>query len=186
LAKYLFNIDLLEIFWLERFDDPDDRCAHGKVSVTIGSEIVACNSADPDDWWTLSAMALHLLRTLETNHTKDAPVAACLVPGEGHHIDHEEDSPIVHIETAYPMADGRNWWVRRSGNEVTLETEAGCSTTLRFEDYKQQVLSFVDIVEDFYKCSTKKNLPDNTYDRTAYLKFWTEWTTRRSKWNQTA
>lgn len=182
MAGQPFNIDLLKIHWLDNFDDPDDRCAHGKIRVTIGDEIVADNSANPNDWWTLSATALHLLRTLESNHTKTNPVAACLVPGEGHHIDHHENNPVVHIETAYPMVSGRNWWVTHLDNKVRLETATGHSISIPFDDYKQQVLSFVDKVEAFYNNSKPKNSPDNKYDREAYTKFWTEWKNRRDKW----
>lgn len=178
---HIFKIDILKIHWLENFDDPDDRCAHGKIRVTIADEIIAYNPA-PNHWWSLSATAIHLLRTLESNHTKTNPVAACLVPSEGHHICHHENSSIVHIETAYPMADGCNWWVRHSEKNVLLETETGYSVLVPFIEYKQQVLSFVDKIEEFYKTSKPKNLPNDEYDRTAYNKFWMEWKNRRSKW----
>ena len=183
MTRQIFNIDLLKIHWLDNFDDPDDRCAHGKIRVTIDNEIVINNSDDPNEWWTLSATALHLLRTLESNHTKTNPVAACLVPGEGHHIDHHENDPIVHIETAYPMVAGHNWWVTHTDNKVQLVTESGHSISIPFDDYKQQVLAFADKVEAFYNNSKPKNLPDNKYDRDAYNKFWTEWKSRRKKYN---
>ena len=174
---------MLKIHWLENHDDPNDRCAHGKVKVKINEEIVANNTDDPDDWWTLSAMALHLLRTLDSNHTQKNPIADCLVPGEGHHIDHQENNPIVHIETAYPMVNGRNWWVTHSNNQTILETETGNTITISFDRYKQEILSFVDKVETFYNNSKPKVLPRNKYDRDAYNKFWAEWKSRRSKWN---
>ncbi len=172
-----------KIHWLDDFDDPDDRCAHGKIRVTIDNKIVVDNLDDPNDWWTVSAAAMHLLRTLEFNHTKTNRVAACLVPIEGHHIDHDENNPIVHIETAYPMVAGRNWWVTHSDNEIRLETESGHSILIPFDEYKQQVLSFADKVEAFYISSKPKNLPEDKYDRDAYNKFWAEWKSRRIKYN---
>jgi hypothetical protein len=178
-----FSINLIKLHWLENYDDPDDRCAHGKVRVLIGNEIVADNTEDINDWWALSAMALHLLRTLETNHTEKTPIAQCLIPGEGHHIDHKEDDFTVHIETAYPMVNGCNWWVTHSKNKVTLETKSGFSIPIPFETYKQEVITFVDKIEDFYKKSSPKNLPIDKYDRDGYLKFWKEWHFRRNKWN---
>ncbi len=183
MSNQKFNIDLLSIHWLDNFDDPDDRCAHGKILVIIDNEVVADNSDEPNDWWTLSAAALHLLRTLASNHTESTPVAPCLIPGEGHHIDHQEDSPIVHIETVYPIVKGVNWWVTHSDKEVHLETVSGNSITVPFEVYKQQVLSFVDKVEAFYKRSKPKNLPNIKYDRDAYIKFWAEWKKMRETWN---
>jgi len=94
-----FKIELKKIHWLENYGDEDnlDLCAHGKVRVTINDEIVADNSEDANDWWSLTAMALHLLRTLEMNHTAESPVGDCLVPGEGHHIDHRKHDPIVKL-----------------------------------------------------------------------------------------
>jgi hypothetical protein len=178
----IFKIDILKVHWLENFDDLDDRCAHGKIRVTIADEIVVDNSADPDDWWSLSASALHLLRTLESDHTETSPVAECLVPSEGHHINHLEGNPIVHIETVYPIEKGRNWWVIHSDRNVRIETETGHSISIPFADYKQQVLSFVDSIEEFYKTSKPKNMPNDKYDRDAYIKFWEEWKYRRSKW----
>jgi len=49
-----FKIEFKKIHWLENYRDEDelDRCAHGKVCVTISDEIVADNSADPNDWWS--------------------------------------------------------------------------------------------------------------------------------------
>ena len=159
MLQEVFNIDLIKIHWLENFDDPDDRCAHGKVRVKIGDEIVADNTDDITDWWTLSAMALHLLRTLESDHLENAPVAQCLIPGEGHHIGHKENDFAVHIETAYPMVKGCNWWVTHLGNIITLKTENGLSISISFETYKNEIIAFVDKVENFYKRSSPKNLP---------------------------
>jgi len=178
-----FNIDLIKIHWIENCDDPDDRCVHGKVRVKIGNEIVADNTDDINDWWTLSAMALHLLRTLETEHTENNPVAQCLIPGEGHHINYNEKDFSVHIETAYPMVRGCNWWVTHSEKNITFETENGYITSIPFQTYKEEILAFVDKIENFYKTSSPKNLPIDKYDREGYLKFWNEWHTRRNKWN---
>lgn len=169
--------------WLENYDDPDDRCVHGKVRVKIGGEIVAENKDDINDWWTLSAMALHLLRTLESNHTEKSPVAQCLIPKEGHHIDHNPNDFSVHIETVYPMVDGRNWWVTHLENEISLETESGNTTVIPFQTYKKEVISFVDKIEGLYKSSSPKNLPVDKYDCDGYLRFWNEWHVRRNKWS---
>ena len=183
MSKKDFSIELRTIHWLEHYDDPDDRCAHGKVLVRIGNEIVADNTDDFNDWWTVSAMALHLLRTLDINHTEKSPVAQCLVPSEGYHIDHRENELIVHIETAFPMAKGSNWWVTHLNNTVTLHTKTGQFICMPFEEYKKEVIKFVDKVEEFYIKSSRKNLPADEYDRDGYLKFWKEWHFRRRKWN---
>jgi hypothetical protein len=128
-------------------------------------------------------MALHLLRTLDTDHTENAPVAQCLIPGEGHHIDHKENEFAVHIETAYPMVDGCNWWITHFENKITLETENGLFISIPVETYKHEIITFVDKIEDFYKKSIPKNLPEDKYDHDGYLKFWNEWHKRRNKWD---
>jgi hypothetical protein len=73
--------------------------------------------------------------------------------------------------------------VTHLGDEISLETENGNTTLIPFHAYKQEVISFVDRIEDFYKSSSPKNLPVNRYDRDGYLKFWNEWHVRRNKWN---
>jgi len=182
-----FSIQLISIHWLEKYDDADDRCAHGQIRIIINNEIIVDEQPD-DEWWTLSAAAFHLLRTLEIDHTTNKPVADCLIPSEGHHIDHHKNDPFVHIETAYPMARGLNWWVIHNGNNVILDTENKLKISIPFSLYKQQVLSFVDKVETFYKNSKPKNMPNSEYDpdgydREGYIKFWAEWHHRRNKWN---
>lgn len=184
MIKKGLTIELKKIHWLENYGDEDnlDLCAHGKVCVTIKEEVVADNSSDPNDWWSLTAMALHLLRTLELNHTPESLVGDCLVPGEGHHIDHHQGNPIVHIETAYPMVEGKNWWVIHEGSEVRLITESNLESVIPFEEYKKEVLVFVDQVEAFYKSSKPKTLPSDDYDKVGYLKLWNEWELRRNKY----
>lgn len=182
--RKIFKIELKKIHWLENYGDEDnlDLCAHGKVCVTISDEIIADNSSDSNDCWSLTAMALHLLRTLELNHTSESLVGDCLVPGEGHHIDHHQNDPMVHIETVYPMVEGKNWWVIHQDNQVRLLTKSNSETIIPFEDYKYEVLKFVDKVQDFYESSKPKTLPKDEYDKDGYLKLWKEWELRRNKW----
>ncbi len=183
MSSHAFKIELKKIHWLENYGDEDhlDLCAHGKVRVTIGNEIVASNSSDPNDWWSLTAMALHLMRTLEMSHTFENPVGDCLVPGEGHHIDHLMNDLNVHIETLHPMVKGKNWWVIHQNSNVKLISESSNETIVRFNDYKSEVLDFVDKVQEFYRASKPKTLPEDEYDKEGYLKLWAEWKLRRSK-----
>lgn len=174
-----FKICLRKIHWLEFYDDPDDRCAHGKVQIIINDEIVCDNSEDPDDWWSLSAAALHLLRTTQRNHLPSNLVEECLIPSEGHHIDHKEGNPIVHVETAYPMSDGINWWVKHEADKVQLTTASGNSITIGLKEYTDEVFNFADQVEAFFDKSHPKKIPDKDYDRIAYEKFWAEWKSMR-------
>lgn len=180
-----FKIELKKIHWLDNYGEHDnlDLCAHGKIHVTINNETIVDNSDLSNDWWSLTATSLHLLRTLEMNHTSEKPVGDCLIPGEGHHIDHHKNNPLVHIETAFPMVKGRNWWVFHENNEVKLVTQSSKETIIPFEHYKNEVLCFVDKIQDFYKKSKPKTLPEDEYDKEGYLKLWKEWETRRNKHN---
>jgi len=116
------------------------------------------------------------------NHTSENPVGDCLIPSEGHHIDHHQKDPIVHIETVYPMVEGKNWWVIHEGTHVKLITESSKETIISCEDYKNEVLTFVDKVYEFYKSSKPKTLPEDNYNKEGYLKLWAEWESRRNKW----
>ena len=61
-------------------DDPSDLCAHSPVRFEVGDKILV--APDHGDF-TVSAAAIYLLRTLERNHTSDAPVGDQLFPCSG-------------------------------------------------------------------------------------------------------
>ncbi|MEZ5009298.1 MAG: hypothetical protein R2753_14240 [Chitinophagales bacterium] len=67
-------------------------------------------------------------------------------------------------------------------NQVKLMTESNSETIIPFEDYKYEILKFVDKVQDFYKLSKPKTLPEDEYDKEGYLKLWKEWELMRKKW----
>jgi hypothetical protein len=182
MSNTLFKIELSDIHWLDRFDDPDDRCAHGKVKVIINDEIVCENSSEEFDRYNLTASALHLLRTLELDHLENDKLMDYLITAEGHHIDHLENNPIVHIETEYPMGGGTSWQVRHEDDKVILTTETANEISIDFNIYKTEVLRFVDQVERFYNESSSKKQPSIEYDKVAYEKLWAEWNARRAKW----
>jgi hypothetical protein len=174
-----FHIGTLKLHWIDNSDEEIDLCAHGQVRVTIGTEIVVDKNGQSEMHWTLSAMAMHLLRTLEQNHEPENVVGEHLIPCCGHHIDHLPNNSVVHIQGCMT---GYNFWVKHNSNSVDLTTESGNSVTVDFEQYKNQVLRFVDGIEDFYRRSKKKVLPEDAYDRTGYLMFWEEWNSRKAKW----
>src|SRR5690554_7797578 len=90
-----FEIELLDIHWLEDTPEEIDLCAHGQVKVIIGNEIIV-DRREKQNHWTLSAMAVHLLRTVDSNHNHENLVGEHLIPCCGHHIDHLENSTEVH------------------------------------------------------------------------------------------
>ena len=56
------EIELLSSHWIEFEDDVEDLCSHGQVRVRIGQEIIV-DEGEKENFWTTSAMAIHLLRT---------------------------------------------------------------------------------------------------------------------------
>ena len=178
-----FNIELLEINWIDEVDDQTDLCAHGNVKLTIGNEIVV-DKTEEMDHWNLRAMGMHLLRTLKDNHTEEKLVGEHLIPCCGHHIDFLENEKKVHIQGCFT---GHNFWVRHENKKVELTTETGkTQIVMNFEEYKNVILDFVDKISDFYSDSLPRILPEDEYDKIAYSKFWDEWNERRTEWKKNA
>lgn len=66
----------------------------------IGTETIVDKSEQKDMHWTLSAMAMHLLRTLEQDHEPENLVGEHLIPCCGHHIDHLPNNPMFIFKVA--------------------------------------------------------------------------------------
>ncbi len=173
------EIKLLSSHWIKFEDDEEDLCAHGQVRVRVGGEIIV-DEGKKENFWTTSAMAMHLLRTLEKNHNPEKLVGEHIIPCCGHHIDHLDNEESVHIQGCMT---GFNFWVEHNSNKVILTTDNDTKIEMSFDDYKIEVIGFVDKVEDLYKTSKPKKLPEDDYDRKGYELMWEEWRERRQKWN---
>jgi hypothetical protein len=177
-AMNQFSIQILEMSWLGEYNFENDLCAHGKVKVIIGDEIIAGNDITED--FTISSTALFLLRTLERNHTKENNEEEFLLPHCGHTFYY---FGVMKEVLVMGCNIGIDWEVIHENGKVILKTESGNKTTIDFNIYKSIVLNFVDKVNEFYLESDTKILPEDNYDRNGYLEFWNEWRTRRQKWN---
>ncbi len=175
-----FEIKLLDLHWINDVDDPRDLCAHGHVFVKIGEEIVS----DKDSLdVTVSATALYLMRTLKDNYKKD-DFASQLLPCCGHFFVPNDNNDFVNI---CGCLSGIDWTIQHTSNgKVKHLTENGQAVVIEFKDYQKIVLDFADKVEDFYKGSTPKELPNDEFDRKGYLTFWKEWRNLRDQWNYNA
>ena len=49
------------------------------------------------------------------------------------------------------------------------------------EHYQRQVLAFADAVEQYYKMSKQKTIPEDAEDAAGYVLFWREWQRRRQQ-----
>ena len=73
-----------------------------------------------------------------------------------------------------------DWSIIHEKGIIKLITETGSETLIMLDEYKKEVFKFADLIEDFYKSSTPKILPENDLDREGYIAFWKEWHRRRN------
>jgi len=71
-----FELHILGLKWLDRMEETNDLCVHGKVYLKIGNETLC--DADKGEW-TLSPTALYLMRTLEEDY-EPGQYASQLIP----------------------------------------------------------------------------------------------------------
>ena len=170
-ADIPFRIEAEKLYWISNDgnDDPKDFCLHGEVIVKIGEEVF---SYDP----TVSASALYLLRTLSDNHiinTKE-PILPCC----GHFMIPSDDLNSVNISGCN---NGVDWSVIHENGNIKLITEAGNTTFIDIDIYKEEIYAFTDKIEDFFKKSSPKIFSETeTFERDAYTAFWNEWHKLRS------
>ena len=175
-----FEIEILNIHWLENTPEEIDLCAHGQVKIRIGNEIIV-DKGESENHWTLSAMVIHLLRTINNNHNKENLVGEHLIPCCGHHIDHLENEESVRIQGCFT---GINFWVEHTEQKVKLTTELQNVIYISKSEYEAEIKNFVDKVEIFYNVSKQKEMPNDNYDRIGYEKMWIEWRRRRNRIEQ--
>ena len=170
-----FELRLLRLHWLDTLPAEEDLCAHGYVAVRLGKRVLC----DETDEWTVSAAALYLLRTLTADHTPACPVGDQLLPCCGFTMWPDETSDDV-LMMGCP--NGVDWQVEHQDNQVQLTAPGDETVRVAFEEYRTQVLRFVDQVEAFYQGSVPKQVPADAYDAQGYERFWVEWHRRRNQW----
>lgn len=159
-----------DLYWIG--PEPEhDLCAHGGVEVVIGGEVFLA-----DDDVVVSAGALHLLRTLERDHTPDAPVAEHLLPHCGHFMVLDPDTGEA-FNIGCPQ--GANWWVRHDGANVLLTREDGAERRVRRGEWARAVAEFADEVAAFYTASPPRQ-PTDKHDAAWLQALWDEWRLRRA------
>ena len=171
-----FDIKILHLNWIKHQDDPADLCAHGSVRVVIAGKIIV--DEEDGDGWTLSAAALNLMRTLGRDYKAD-DFASQLIPCCGFFLIANDGADHVEI---YGCPNGFDWTIKHEGKQVKHTTNTGEQGTIDQKEYQKLVLAFADQVQQFYRDSAPKELPDDEFDRKGYLAFWTEWMALRSKW----
>lgn len=173
MGKNKFEIKILDLYWIDgKKDNPDDLCLHGDVYLRIGDQILADKYS-----CTVSSTGLYLLKSLEKNHIIEES-SNQMLPCCGHFIVPDKHTDIVEIVGCYT---GIDWTVIHSENNIKLITPIGKQVFIEPMLYRDAVYFFVDQIENFYKKSTPKNLPEDDFNKDGYIKFWNEWRYRRSK-----
>lgn len=163
-----FKIKVKDLYWINKSkDDPNDLCLHGDIVVIIGEEELSYIGA------TVSASALRMLKTLTEDHlpTEGEQMLPCC----GHTMIANKTLDEVDI---IGCNDGIDWTVLHDDGIIKLITESGNTAFLYYLQYKKEVMSFANIVENYYKESTIKTIPEDEFERNGYIAFWNEWNRR--------
>lgn len=162
----MFCIDILELCWLNGMPEEHDLCAHGIVRIHLGESVL-------EDEVSMSASALHLLRTLVDDHEPDE--MAKLFPTDGFCWTPVGDSIYL---GGCPNGgfDGR---VTHEDGFVCIVLEGLPEVRVPPEQYRAEIFRFADAVEGLFRQS-KPKVPVSELDCLWYPVFWEEWHRLRS------
>ncbi len=167
----MVEINATNLHWIEEGNPESDLCAHGNVQVTVCG-----NQIDTEGEFCVSAAALYLLRTLESNHNEANRVAEHLLPCCGHDMHAVEGEPDV---TIVGCPNGFDWHVEHNDDDtVALSFFNNGKFTIPITDWKKAVCAFSDSVSRFYDHSSIK-IPHDSYAKDGYNAFRSEWSRRR-------
>ena len=166
----MFSVELLELCWLNGQMEETDLCAHGIVRIHLGENVMEGEAS-------MSAAALHLLRTVRDNHEPD-PMAK-LFPTDGFCW--------TPAGAAYPYPiylggcpnGGFDGTVTHEGDSVCIALEGLPEVRVPLEAYRAEVFRFADAVENLFLQSRPKVVTD-ALDKAWYPLFWKEWHSLRS------
>ena len=173
----MFQIEVTRFWWIldDGKDDPSDQCLHGHVRAMIGNETL-------EDDCAVSSTGLLLLRTLTEDHIELNIYGNQMLPNHGFYM-YACDSLLQNVQLDGDPY-GTDWAVRHDGDMVELETMSGTIERVPFPAYREQVLKFVERVEDYYRSSLPKETPEEDYIRNGFIAFWNEWHRRRENENR--
>jgi hypothetical protein len=181
-----FEIEITKQGWIDPelgLDEaPGDLCSHGDIRLEIGGQVIVSGEAEPGevaDWWTISTSALNLLRTLESNHSPDRPIANRLILHCG-----------MILMMGCPI--GVDWSVRHLGRAVLLahvvrydtvnEAEAvrfpGLVVEVEEDAYRREVVRFAETAKQPF-VGTEKTPAD--WEQDLYEEFWREYDDRLNR-----
>ena len=163
-----FHINAANLHWLEGIE-ASDQCLHGHGIAVIGERRLEYDC-------TVSATALQLLKSLTEDHMiyEDNQLLPCcgffLIP------DQAEKNVCI---SGCP--NGIDWTVRHVESGVELILEDGYAVTVPMDEYRREVLAFVQKIEDFYNAAPPRPVPEDDFDRKGWQTFWKEWHRRKEQ-----
>lgn len=146
--------------------EEEDLCLHGEVRVRIGDDVL-------QDEVSLSAAALHLLRSMQADHQPD--ILAKLFPTDGFCWTPDGRGSIYLGGCPNGGIDGH---VIHDSDMVRIALENLPEVRVPLADYRAEVFRFADAVEAFYSQSGAKLVTD-VLDKLWYPLFWAEWRKHR-------
>ena len=172
-----FRLEITRQGWIssEPSSALDDLCSHGDLRLVIAGTVVAPGTGDND--YTLSTSALALLRTVESDHSPERPVA---------------DALILHcgqlLMTSCPI--GIDWRVAHADGRVRISDVVRCddldasraqsfpslAADLTADEYRREVVAFAESAREPF-VGIEKRFHD-ALDRQMYEEFWAEYERR--------
>lgn len=165
----MFRIDILELCWLDGMPEEHDLCAHGIVRIHLGDHVL-------EDEVSMSASALHLLRSVSADHEPDE--MAKLFPTDGFCWTPVGDS----IYLGGCPNGGFDGHVVHEDGFVCVALEGLPEVRIPLDQYRAEVFRFADAVEGLFRQS-KPKVPSDELDRLWYPIFWQEWRRLRNTQN---
>ena len=137
----IFKIKADDLQWITGVkDDPQDLCLHGRVTVQFGNTIL-------EDYGTVSATALYLLKTLR-DKKKNALPDIQMIPCCGHTLIANENLTEVTISGC---DKGTDWSTIHKENTVRFLLPSAQEEVVSLRDYQYEVLDFAKKTKYFYK-----------------------------------
>ena len=160
----VFKLEILDKYWLPGQPEETDLCLHGEVRVHIGAHVL-------HDDVSLSAAALHLLRTVKDNHEPDE--YAKLFPTDGFCWTPWGDPYPIYLGGC--PNGGIDGSVLHEDGCVCIELENLQEMRVPLADYRAEVFRIADEVEGTFRDSKPKIVQRDSLGELWYPLFWTEW-----------
>lgn len=168
----MLRLDVVDLHWLEGTDPSSDLCAHGGIRLVADGRVVL---ESPDRGLAVSAGAVHLLRTLERDHTPSSPVGQALIPCCAFTMVYDHDRREVRD---YGCPDGFDFWIRHQPDgQVLISADGVAPVAAALGTWRAAVSTFSSVVRAFYFAGGPKTF-DRKIDGEWYSHFLREWEQR--------